>query len=187
MTVSDQLDARLSFYARNEKWMDEWLPLKDELCKRATIFYGRLLDGTVPSGALMRFENKGFYRQLRLYKSEWDTDGGGDRPCIWLEWTQETTFVSGSLRLGIRCQPKVPPTQIAFSKALQESSLTGFELGNDTSSWRVYCDRPRIPPPDPPEYWENLRQYHKTLADFVREQWFVLSGVVDEALRLRES
>ena len=181
MRKPTQLDERLAFYARNKKWLDEWFRLRKEFCDAASMFYADLLVDSRPPGADVSFEHKGYYRRWRLCRSEWETDGNGDRPCIWLEWNQESTFADGHLTFGIRCDPSMPPNQAAFRRAIEGSHLTAHEIGTDSSSWRVFFPRDRMPPASG-EYWKDLHSYRNDLSEFINEKWIVLANVIDRAL-----
>ena len=182
---ANKLEERLAFYARHEEHLEEWFRLRKDFREEASRFYARLdeirLDDRM-SDANVRFDNAGYYRRLRLFKAEWNTDGRGDKPCVWLEWNQDSTFADGHLTLGIRCEPKMSPNQATFRKVVKKLGLTDYDCGNDSSHWRVYLGRNRMPSPQA-EYWKDLTSYRNDLTKFVVGRWVVLSDVVDEALR----
>lgn len=186
---ANKLEERFAFYARHEEQLEEWFRLRKEFREKASLFYAGL--DNIRSdprmvGAIVKFDHGGYYRRLRLFKREWDADGRGDKPSIWLEWNQDSTFADGHLTLGIRCDSNAPPSQATFRSALEKSDLTDCELGDDSSAWRVFMGRNRMPPPGA-EYWKELSIYRNRLAEFIVGRWIVLSDVVDEALKLAES
>lgn len=186
---ANKLEERFAFYARHEKQLEEWFRLRKDFREEASRFYSRLdlirRDAGL-SRVTVKFDNAGYYRRLRFFKDEWNTDGRGDKPSIGLEWNQDSTFTDGHLTFGIRCEAKMPPSQADFEEALKKHGRTDYELSKDSSPWRVYLRRNRIPPPDA-EYWKDLSKHRDDLVNFVQKHWLVLSEVVDEALRLTDS